>query len=119
VQKSFDFYQSMQGVCYRIDGQGIYDSQSGKEVVREKDFGYGIILKARNPFKPGSAGVAFLIGGFGVLGTAAAAYYFKENLVRLGKEFGRDCFGVVVRAPVTAGEQAVERLRSLDKRFGS
>ena len=88
---------------------------------RKEGFGYGIILKALNPFKtPGPRGIGILIGGFGVLGTAAAAaYYFKENFRELGKEFGMDCFGIAVRAPVTAGEQAVERIREWDRRFDS
>src|SRR5262249_37264131 len=88
AQKPFDFYATMKHVAYRMDGNRIYDSDSGREIVREDGFGYGVILKAKNPFKTGSNGVGFLIGGFGVLGTGAAAYYFKENLTTLGRDFG-------------------------------
>ena len=81
---------------------------------------FGIILKALNPLKTeGSQGIGMLLGGFGVLGTAAAAYYFKENFRRLGNEFNSDFFGIVIRASVSAGEQAVERLSEYDKVFGS
>jgi len=118
-QKHFDFYRLMRNVAYRMDSENIYNTQSGAIVSREDGFGYGIILNAENPFKAGKPGVAFLLGGFGVLGTLAAVYYFKEHFRDLGKEFGRDCFGIVVRAPITAGEEAVERLRSLDVRLRS
>lgn len=84
--------------------------------MREDGYGYGIILKARNPHKMrGAPGVGFLIGGFGTLGTAAAAYYFREHLRDLGKEFGSRCFGIVVRASVTAGEQTVEGIPQYDR----
>ncbi len=117
-QKHFDFYKLMKNVAYRMDANDIYDCNTNKVIEREKGYGYGLILKAENPFVTDKkGGNAFLIGGYGVLGTLAAAYYFKENYRRLGKEFNRDCFGVVVRAPVSAGEEAVERLHDLDIRF--
>ncbi|GAG23046.1 unnamed protein product, partial [marine sediment metagenome] len=117
AKKSFDFYRHMNNVAYQMDNKEIYDVGTGKIIPREHGFGYGIILKVENPFKAtGKKGVGFLIGGFGVLGTSAAAYYFREHFVQLGKEFGKDCFGILVRAPVTAGEQAVQRLKQFDKR---
>ncbi len=121
ANKCYDFYRLMENVAFRMDNENIYDAVSGEIMERKEGFGYGIILKALNPFKtPGPRGIGILIGGFGVLGTAAAAaYYFKENFRELGKEFGMDCFGIAVRAPVTAGEQAVERIREWDRRFDS
>lgn len=116
AQKCFDFYNRLESVMYAVDSENIFDSETGENVVREDGYGYGIILKARNPYKSGrSPGVGFLIGGYGTLGTAAAAYYFREHLEDLGKKFGSRCFGVVVRASITAGEQTVERLTGYDK----
>ncbi len=120
AQKSFDFYSHMKFVAYRMDEKEIYENEGKQIVKREQGYGYGLILKGLNPLKTsGNRGVAILIGGFGVLGTAAASYYFKENFKRLGKEFGSDFFGIIVRAPISAGEQATERLSTYDKRFGS
>ncbi len=120
AQKHFDYYRLMRNVAYRMDSENIYNAQTDQVVQRERGYGYGIILKAENPFKIGKRkGIAFLIGGFGVLGTSAATYYFKENFRQLGKDFGSDHFGVVVRAPSTAGEEAVERLKQFDVRFRS
>jgi len=120
AQKCFDFYKNMRNVAYRADAENIYDNTTGEIVEREDGYGYGIILKALNRFKTeGTQGIGILIGGFGVLGTAAASYYFKENFGRLGKQFNRNFFGIVVRASVSAGEQAVERLSNYDKVFGS
>ena len=116
AQKCFDFYDRLEGVMYRMDAHNIIDRQTGENVERESGYGYGIILKARNPYMTkGSLGVGFLIGGFGTLGTAAAAYYFREHLPELGKQFGSQCFGIVVRASITAGEQTVERLPRYDR----
>lgn len=115
-QKSFDFYQRLAHVMYRVDADEIRDATTNEIVPRDSNFGYGIVAKASNPYKTeGYAGVGFLIGGFGTLGTAAAAYYFREHLEDLGKQFGSRCFGIVVRASVTAGEQTVERLREYDR----
>lgn len=120
AKKCFDFYKHMKNVAYRMDGENIYDNTTNEIISREDGYGYGIILKAQNPFKTdGSQGIGLLIGGFGVLGTAAASYYFKENFRRLGKEFKEDFFGIVIRASVSAGEQAVERLSKYDKVFNS
>ena len=120
ANKSYDFYKHLRNVAFRMDGEQIYENATGNIVTREDGFGYGIILKSLNPFKTTSLpGVGLLIGGFGVLGTAAAAHYFREHYKSLGKEFGARCFGIVVRAPITAGEQAVERLSIWDRTFGS
>jgi hypothetical protein len=119
TQKSYDFYKNMQKVAYRMDGTEIYDNTTNEIIPREASYGYGIILKTRNPLKPKGQGIAFLIGGFGVLGTAAASYYFKENFQKLGKEFGEKYFGIIVRTSVSAGEQATERLKKYDKVFNS
>lgn len=116
AQKNFDFYDNLKGVMYKVDANNIIDMQTGQCIRRESGYGYGIILKARNQFKTnGSVGIGFVIGGFGTLGTKAAAYYFSQHLTELGKKFGSRCFGVVVRAPVKAGEQAVEHLPQHDK----
>lgn len=114
AQKSFDFYKHMNKVAYSMDGEYIYDRR-GEIINMESGYGYGLILKAQNPYKEGSYG--FLIGGFGVLGTLSAAYYFRTNFRKLGKIFGDSPFGVVVRCPVTAGEEATQRLTSLDAKF--
>ena len=92
----------------------VIDNRGG-QILREDGFGYGIILKARNPFKTEGDGIGFLVGGFGTLGTVAASYFFREHFKDLGKQFGSKYFGIVVRAPVTAGEEAVERLRQYDR----
>lgn len=116
AQKCFDFYAQMNGIAYAVDAVNIFESDSRAIVNREPGYGYGIILKAKNPHKTaGAKGIAFLIGGYGTLGTAVAAYYFKEHLKELGKKFGKHCFGVVVRASVTAGEQSAERLVQHDR----
>lgn len=120
AQKSYDFFRSMKNVAFRMDDKDIFDNVTGKVIEREPNFGYGIILKALNPFKTkGSKGVAILIGGFGVLGTAAASYYFGRNFRMLGKQFKKKTFGIVVRTPISAGEQAVERISALDREFSS
>ena len=114
--KSFDFYRHMKNVAFRVDGQNIIDQTTDELVQQEKGYGYGIILKATNPFKKrGRKGVAFLIGGFGAPGTAAAGHYLRENFRSLGRTFGRSDFGIVVRTSITAGEQAVERLPKWDR----
>jgi hypothetical protein len=116
AQKCFDFYDRLEGVMYSVDVNNIFEKETGAIVQREDGYGYGIILKARNPYKTGGvAGAGFLIGGYGTLGTAASAYYFREHLEELGKRFGSRCFGVVVRASITAGEQSVERLPQYDR----
>jgi len=115
--RSFAFYQRMQYVAYRMNGTGIYDAITNERIERQDGYGYGIILKCRNPFKTDGNGVAFLVGGFGVLGTIAAAYYLKEHFSDLGRYFGRRFFGILVRAPIDVGEEAVERMQQYDIRF--
>lgn len=116
--KAYDFYNNMEQVAFRMNAKDIIDQKSGSSIPRANGYGYGIILKSRNPLKmSGSPGVAFLVGGFGTLGTGAAAYYLRENYKKLGREFRKDCFGIVVRASISAGEQSVERLTDLDYRF--
>lgn len=114
TNKSFEFYRNMQHVAYRMDNADIYDNESGEIIERENGYGYGIILKSINPFANHELkkGIAILIGGFGVLGTEAAAYYFQKNFRLLGKEFGKKCFGIVVRARASSGAQSVERIRN-------
>lgn len=116
ARKNFDFYDKLKNVMYKVDANDIIDMKTGQSINRESGYGYGIILKARNQFKTkDSSGLGFVIGGFGTLGTRAAAYYLSQNLTELGKKFGTRCFGVIVRAPVEAGEQMVERLYHYDK----
>ena len=114
-RKSLDFYELMEQVFYRMDDTNIYDARTNEIIPREEGFGYGIVLKARNPRRTGKSGVAFLIGGYGTLGTEAASYYLREHLNELGKEFRRRCFGIVVRVSTSAGVQSVERLREYDR----
>jgi len=112
AQKCFDFYQRMRQVAYSIDTE-LRDASTGNVIPRQPGYGYGIILKAQNPYASNSVGL--LIGGYGVLGTETASYYFRRYCAELGQRFGKKFFGVVVRASVTAGVQSVERLMSLDK----
>lgn len=114
AQKSFDFYTHMNKVAYSMDGQHIYN-QRHKIIEMENGYGYGLILKAQNPSKDN--GFGFLIGGFGVLGTLASAYYFRTNFKKLGKDFGNKPFGIIVRCPITAGEEATQRLSKYDISF--
>jgi len=115
-QKSFDFYDRLENVMYYMDGGNIYEAETRAIVARESGYGYGVILKARNKLKTqGSPGVGLLIGGFGTLGTAAAGYYLKEHFRDLGRQFGKRCFGIIVRASVAAGEESVERLTQYDR----
>jgi len=116
AQKCFDFYDRLDGVMYAVDANDIYVKESGAVIPRAPGYGYGIILKARNPHKTsGADGVGILIGGYGTLGTLAAAYYFREHLKDLGKNFHKRCFGVIIRASVTAGQESVERLSQYDR----
>lgn len=112
--KSYDFYALMEQVFYKMNNKDILDATGGI-IDRQSGFGYGVILKARNPKRTGKPGVAFLIGGFGTLGTEAASYYLREHLDELGKDFGRHCFGIVVRASISAGVESIERLHEYDK----
>lgn len=115
AMKCMDFYEVMEKVAYSMDETNIYDKQTGKVIERENGYGYGIILKAKNSQLQG--GVGLLLGGFGVLGTEAAIYYFTHNLPELGKIFKNKCFGIIVRAKVSAGRQSVKRLKKYDRVF--
>ena len=112
AMKCMDFYEVMNNVAYSMDEQHIYDKESGEIIPREEPekYGYGIILKAKNP-QMTKGGIGILLGGYGVLGTQAAIYYFIHNIASLGKEFGNRPFGLLVRAKVSAGEQSVKRIK--------
>lgn len=114
--KCRNFYDLMENVGYYMDEQNIYDHDANQIILREGGFGYGIILKSKNNQLPGNqSGIGILLGGFGVLGTAAAISYFCNNINLLGKEFKNNYFSLVIRAKITAGSQSVERLRNYDK----
>ena len=49
------------------------------------------------------------------MGTEAASYYFRRHCADLGRAFGRRCFGVVVRASVTAGPGSAQPIEQLNK----
>jgi hypothetical protein len=114
-QQSCDFYTSMQPFFFRMTSTDIYDVVEDCFIPREPGFDYGIIIKARNLKRAGKPGVAFLLGGLGPRGTAAVGYYLREHVDELGKEFGSNCFGVVVRASIAAGVESVERLTHYDR----
>lgn len=115
AQKCFDFYTQMQHVAYRMDNAEIRDAATNAAITRESGYGYGIILKTRNPHH--ASGIGFLIGGYGVLGTEAAAYYFRKHAADLGRLFGKKGFGIIVRASVTAGIESTMRLKDFDRSF--
>jgi hypothetical protein len=114
-QQSCDFFGVVQPFFYRMTSTDIYDIADDCFVPREPGFDYGLIIKARNPKRAGKPGVAFLIGGLGTRGTAAASYYLREHIDELGKEFCHNCFGVVVRASSATGVESAERLTQYDK----
>ncbi|OGM27035.1 hypothetical protein A3E13_03000 [Candidatus Woesebacteria bacterium RIFCSPHIGHO2_12_FULL_40_20] len=118
AMKCMDFYEVMEDVAYSMDEQHIYNKESGEIIPREEPekYGYGLILKAKNP-QMSKRGIGILLGGFGVLGTQAAIYYFIKNIANLGKEFSNKSFGLIVRAKVSAGEQSVKRLKNYDRVF--
>lgn len=114
AQKCFDFYKNMKKVAYYMDPK-LRDGDTHQLVPKEEGYGYGIILKTLNPYTQN--GIGLLIGGYGVLGTEAASYYFRKHCKDLGKKFGKKYFGIVVRVSVTAGIESTERIYSLDKCF--
>jgi len=114
-QQSCEFCSAMQPIFYRLSSTDIYDTTEDCCIPREPGFVYGVILKARNPKRAGRPGVALLIGGLGSRGTEAASYYLREHVDELGKEFGSNCFGVIVRASIAAGVESVERLTHYDR----
>lgn len=117
TQKCFDFYSKMNEVAFSMDALHIYNTKNGKPIKREQGYGYGIILKCKNPYFKGGKGIGFLLGGYGTLGTEAAMYYFTNNIDELGKTFGKKSFGVVVRASISAGIQSTQRLSKYDRTF--
>lgn len=118
--KSIEFYKVMESVGYFMDENEIYDNETKEIIKREKEYGYGLIIKAKNTkLMENKDGVGILLGGFGTLGTLAANYYFCNNISQLGKEFGNKYFSIVVRARIISGEQSVERLRNLDKVYNN
>jgi hypothetical protein len=108
-------FNECENVFYKIDNTNIIDVTKGQNIVMENDYRYGIIIKVKNLHKLKNPGVAFLIGGFGTMGTEAAGYYFRTHFKELGKKFGKKCFGIVVRAKVAAGPQSVERIKEYDR----
>ena len=118
AMKCMDFYEVLENVAYSMDEQQIYDKETGEIIPREEPekYGYGLILKAKNP-QMDKGGVGILLGGYGVLGTQAAIYYFIKNIANLGREFGNKSFGLIVRAKVSAGEQSVKRMKKYDRVF--
>ena len=113
---ALDFYKEMKGVYYRMDDKEIYHVDTGGIVHRDSNYyGYGPIIKATNPFaRSKEKGVGILVGGFGVLGTQAAAYYLRTHAKQLGARFGKSNFSIVVRAPVSIGYQGAQRIAELD-----
>ncbi|HYM16268.1 MAG TPA: hypothetical protein VEZ14_11980, partial [Dehalococcoidia bacterium] len=63
----------------------------------------------------GGKGVGLLIGGYGVLGTEAAGYWFRNHFAELAKDFGSRAFGVVICAPIAGGAEAAVRLPEYDR----
>lgn len=115
AMKCMDFYEVMENVAYSVDEMNIYDKETGKVIQRENGYGYGLILKTKNPQIEN--GIGFLLGGYGVLGTQAAIYYFTKNIANLGKLFSDKYFGIIVRAKISAGKQSAKRLTKYDKVF--
>lgn len=114
--KSREFYEVMNNVGYGVNDDNIYDFITKKPIEMDlQTFGYGIILKAQNPQNNNYP--AFLLGGYGVLGTEAAVFYFCNNIALLGKEFGRNYFSIVIKARIASGSQSTVRIKKLDKQF--
>ncbi|MCF7887770.1 MAG: hypothetical protein K9L76_00675 [Candidatus Omnitrophica bacterium] len=112
--KADDIYTKCNNIYYRMDNENIIRQSDEVVINRKKDYGYGLIMKGNNPFAPGGKGVVLFIGGFGVLGTEAAGYYFRRNYSKLGKTFGDKHFARIVRAHVNLGHQSVEALEDYD-----
>lgn len=118
AKKCMDYYEMMEHVGYSMDENDIYDKDNGTIIPREQPnvYGYGLIIKSTNPQATGTK--AFLLGGYGTLGTSAAIYYFTKHIADLGKEFGNKDFSLIVRARISAGEQSVMRIKKYDKTYG-
>ena len=76
-------------MAYQLDSDNIIDDRDGRLIPRDEGYGYGIVLKASNPFYFKGDSVAFLIGGDGALGTALASYYFRGRYQRIRKRLVR------------------------------
>lgn len=116
AMKCREFYEIMEEVGYGVDEQSIFNFETKVPIEMDNEYGYGIILKVKNPHNNNKP--SFLLGGFGVLGTEAAVYYFIKNIALLGKQFNNKSFSIVVKARVRGGEQSAVRIKSLDKVFG-
>lgn len=114
--KCREFYEVMEKVGYYVDEKSIYNKETGKPIEMEQGYGYGLIIKAEKS-NPQDKINGILLGGFGVLGTAAAIYYFVHSVNKLGDEFGNNAFSIVVRAREASGEQSTVRLKKYDKQF--
>lgn len=112
--KADDIYGKCKNIYYRIDDKNIIRQSDNTSIERDKNYGYGIIMKGKNPFAHNGEGTVLFIGGFGVLGTEAAGYYFRKNYLRLGKRSRNRCFARIVRAHVHLGPQSVEALEDYD-----
>ncbi len=117
--KSLEFYKTMNNVGYRMDDKEIYDNDTGEIIPRENDdqYGYGLIIKAKNPHSKSKKSFGFLLGGFGTLGTRASIYYFTHNIDKLGKAYGDKCFSLVIRARTVSGYKSAEVMEKYTKTF--
>lgn len=111
--KCRDFYVVMDEVGYKVDDYNIYDHSTNEKIPRDSEYGYGLIIKAKNPQKS-NGGIGILLGGYGTLGTEAV-HYFVNNIASLGKEFGSKSFSLVVRAKISAGKESARRIKKYDK----
>ena len=120
TERCYRFYRDMNNVAFSMDDKNIYNQQGvalddpNMPVDDQGAYRYGIILKARNPYRTVKLGTCFLIGGFGVEGTEAAGYYFRHYYKDLVSLFGNRAFGVVVRVRADASAQTVVRVPVFD-----
>jgi len=117
AMKCREYYNIMDKVGYYMDEQAILDKDTQKPISMEKGYGYGLVIKAEKGALRTKKHTGILLGGFGTLGTAAAIYYFVNSVHKLGKEFGKKPFSLVVRARINSGPQSVTRISKLDKIF--
>ena len=118
AMKCREFYRTMDEVGYGVDEERIYNVETSETIVApDQEYGYGVIIKARNNNSSSHAAPAFLLGGFGTLGTEAAIHYFSSHIADLGKEFGNDCFSIIVRVRLGSGRQTVRRMMEHTIRF--
>jgi hypothetical protein len=115
ADSSLKFYEIMKNVGYKMDEKEIYDNDSKEIIPKEEGYGYGIIMKAKNPYLKNNCDYSFLVGGFGILGTEAASLYFYKNLKELSESFGKKYFSCIIRASISGGKYSVKRLQEYDK----